>query len=59
MPFTSILLYYLVIGTVCAMCFEVLMKRFDMTEETGIFERLTWIAIWPYYVLVFFWGMRK
>jgi hypothetical protein len=59
MTFTNILLLYLTVGTVCAMCFEILMKKFDLSEDTGIIERFTWIALWPYYVLIFFWGMRK
>jgi|694.fasta_scaffold99768_7 hypothetical protein len=59
MTFTNILLLYLTVGTVCAMCFEILMKKFDLSEDTGIIERFTWILLWPYYVLIFFWGMRK
>lgn len=55
----SILLAYLTIGSICAMCFEVLTQMFDMTEQLGIVERITWILFWPFYVLIFFWGMRK
>lgn len=59
MSLTTILLFYLIIGTLCAVCFEGLMKYYNMDKDATIFERITWILLWPIYILLFFLGMRN
>lgn len=55
---TYIILIYLCIGVCCGICFETLMAKFDMNETTSNFERITWILLWPIYVILFLIGTK-
>lgn len=54
-----IIAIYMAVGTLCGICFEVLMTEVNMNNSTTNFERFTWIVFWPIYVLLFMTGIKK
>jgi hypothetical protein len=50
---------YTFIGIICGVCFEYLMYVTELNKDLSIFERITWVALWPLYVLAFLIGIIK
>jgi len=44
------------IGIVCGLCFDILFDRLDMEPPTN-FERLFWFIAWPFFLVIFLWGI--
>jgi hypothetical protein len=55
----DIFLLYTVIGLVSGLCFEYLMYKTNLSDKVTNIERVTWVAFWPFYVLIFFFSIRK
>mgnify|MGYP003625111775 FL=1 len=55
---SSYLLLYIGIGIICGLCFDVLYDRMDM-EQASMFERLFWFVAWPFFLIMFLYGMYK
>mgnify|MGYP000086884891 FL=1 len=53
---TNWLLIYMGIGIVCGLCFDILFDRLDMEPPTN-FERLFWFVAWPFFLVIFLWGI--
>ena len=53
---TNWLLIYIGIGVVCGLCFDILFDILDM-EPPKNSERLLWFFIWPFFLVMFIWGM--
>ena len=59
MPIFQYIMIYFLVGAVVGFCLEVVMNRVEMNEDTTLGERLSWIALWPIFVVVFIWGMYR
>ena len=55
--FNYITLYFTT-GLACAFCFDVLYTRLEVEAATWP-ERILWMIAWPFFVLVFLWGIFK
>jgi len=44
------------IGIVCGLCFDILFDKLDMEPPTN-FERLFWFIAWPFFLVIFLWGI--
>ena len=55
---SSYLLLYIGIGIICGLCFDILYDRMDM-EQASMFERLFWFVAWPFFLIMFLYGMYK
>lgn len=53
------IIIYFAVGAFAGFCIELLMDKTEMNEDTSIGERILWIILWPYFVLVFIWGMYR
>ena len=40
----------------CGLCFDILFDRLDMEPPTN-FERLFWFIAWPFFLVIFLWGI--
>ena len=47
---------YITMGVVCGLCFDILFDRLDMEPPTN-FERLFWFIAWPFFLVIFLWGI--
>lgn len=57
MSFLQYVMLYLLVGAIVGFCFEIIMNKTDMNEDTTLGERIAWIALWPIFVIIFIWGM--
>lgn len=55
----EMILAYFTIGIIAGMSIESLMDETGLNETTSNFERFLWVAIWPLFVLLFIFGMKK
>ena len=49
---------YISIGVVCGFCFDILYKELDM-EPASNFERIFWFMAWPFFLIMFLYGIFK
>ena len=49
---------YITMGVVCGFCFDTLYQRLGM-EQASNFERISWFIAWPFFVLIFLYGIFK
>jgi hypothetical protein len=59
MSIFDIILIYSGIGILCGMSIELLMSDTDLNEDTTNLERFIWIILWPIFVIIFLFGMKK
>jgi len=55
---SNYIIAYITIGVVCGFCFDVLYERLDM-EPASNFERIFWFIAWPFFLVIFLWGLYK
>jgi|GEM_PF-2096574 hypothetical protein len=55
---SNYIIAYITIGVVCGFCFDTLYQKLDMEPATN-FERIFWFIAWPFFVLMFLYGMFK
>jgi|14_taG_2_1085336.scaffolds.fasta_scaffold01311_15 hypothetical protein len=55
---SNYIIAYITIGVVCGFCFDVLYERLDM-ESASNFERIFWFIAWPFFLVIFLWGLYK
>jgi len=56
MNLIQIAMLYFLVGIACAFSFENIYSRMEM-EPPSVGERIMWIFLWPFFVLVFIWGI--
>jgi hypothetical protein len=59
MSVITIITIYLGIGVIAGMSIETLMSDVELNGDTTNFERFLWIILWPIFVLIFIFGMKK
>lgn len=59
MQLFDIFLIYTIIGLFCGLSIEYLMYKTNLNKGVNLFERITWVLLWPIYVIVFLIGMKK
>jgi hypothetical protein len=59
MSLLQFILAYFAMGSLCGLSFELLMDSTELNDDTTALERISWIVFWPFFVLIFLWGMFK
>ena len=55
----NIITLYLALGALSAMSIEFLMHKVELNDDTTNTERFLWVILWPFFVLLFLFGMKK
>lgn len=59
MSIFTLITIYLAIGVVTGMSIETLMSEVELNDDTTDLERFLWVILWPFFVLIFIFGMKK
>lgn len=54
----NMLSIYVVLGALCALCFDILYVKLEMKPAT-MYERFLWIVSWPFFLVMFVWALWK
>lgn len=55
----NIITLYLALGAIAGMSIELLMHKVKLNDNTTNTERFLWVILWPFFVLLFLFGMKK